>query len=44
VPGTIAGLILRSKRGFTFICQTCGTAHPRWQGKCEGCGGWNTLA
>jgi DNA repair protein RadA/Sms len=44
VPGTIAGLILMSKRGFTFICQTCGTAHPRWQGKCEGCGGWNTLA
>jgi DNA repair protein RadA/Sms len=33
-----------SKRSFTFICQTCGTAHPRWQGKCEGCGGWNTLA
>ncbi len=27
----------------TFICQNCGTAHSRWQGRCEGCGEWNTL-
>jgi DNA repair protein RadA/Sms len=26
-----------------FVCQTCGTAHPKWQGKCEACGEWNTL-
>ncbi|HBH26022.1 MAG TPA: DNA repair protein RadA [Rhodospirillaceae bacterium] len=28
----------------SFICQSCGTAHPRWQGRCDGCGAWNTLA
>jgi len=33
-----------SKRHLTFICQNCGAAHGRWQGKCEGCGEWNTLA
>ncbi|MFT8245982.1 DNA repair protein RadA [Roseomonas sp. BN140053] len=27
-----------------FVCQSCGTVHPKWQGKCEGCGSWNTLA
>lgn len=26
-----------------FVCQECGTSHNRWNGKCEGCGGWNTL-
>jgi DNA repair protein RadA/Sms len=33
-----------SKRSLTFICQNCGAMHPRWQGKCEGCGEWNTLS
>src|SRR5690349_25064950 len=28
----------------TFICQNCGTTYNRWQGKCEGCGEWNTIA
>jgi len=27
----------------TYICQNCGAAHGRWQGKCDGCGAWNTL-
>ena len=26
-----------------FVCQTCGSATPRWVGKCPGCGDWNTL-
>src|SRR5690554_4107020 len=26
-----------------FICQTCGSVHSRWAGKCDGCGSWNTL-
>jgi DNA repair protein RadA/Sms len=27
----------------SFVCQNCGTAYTRWQGKCEACGEWNTL-
>ncbi|RIK98997.1 MAG: DNA repair protein RadA [Proteobacteria bacterium] len=27
----------------SFICQTCGAAYNRWQGKCDACGEWNTL-
>jgi len=26
-----------------FICQNCGAAYPKWTGKCENCGEWNTL-
>jgi DNA repair protein RadA/Sms len=26
-----------------FICRECGTAFPKWQGQCDGCGSWNTL-
>ncbi|MGC1696367.1 MAG: ATPase domain-containing protein, partial [Pseudolabrys sp.] len=33
-----------SKRNLSFICQNCGAAAPRWQGKCEACGEWNTLS
>ncbi|MBN4678508.1 AAA family ATPase, partial [Pandoraea nosoerga] len=25
-------------------CQNCGAAYNRWQGKCDSCGEWNTLA
>src|SRR5271163_3510292 len=28
----------------TFVCQSCGTSHTKWSGKCEACGGWNTIA
>src|SRR5262249_35389200 len=33
-----------SKRYLTFVCQNCGAAFSRWQGKCEACGEWNTLS
>ncbi|MBP7734681.1 MAG: DNA repair protein RadA [Spirochaetes bacterium] len=26
-----------------FICATCGTDFPKWQGKCSACGEWNTI-
>ena len=26
-----------------FVCQSCGTAVPRWEGQCRSCGEWNTL-
>jgi DNA repair protein RadA/Sms len=32
-----------SRRSLSFICQNCGAASSRWQGKCEACGEWNTL-
>ena len=32
-----------SKRHLAFVCQNCGAASSRWQGKCEACGEWNTM-
>jgi DNA repair protein RadA/Sms len=26
-----------------FVCQSCGAAYPKWIGRCEACGEWNTL-
>ncbi|MGH6796276.1 MAG: ATPase domain-containing protein, partial [Methylocella sp.] len=28
----------------SFVCQTCGAVSQRWQGRCDACGGWNTIA
>jgi DNA repair protein RadA/Sms len=33
-----------ARRDISFICQNCGTAYARWQGKCDGCGEWNTIS
>src|SRR5262245_29739351 len=33
-----------ARREQTFICQNCGAAYGRWQGKCDACGEWNTIA
>jgi len=27
----------------SFVCQTCGAVAPRWQGRCDACGSWNSL-
>jgi DNA repair protein RadA/Sms len=32
-----------SKSTSSFICSSCGTAHKKWQGRCEGCGAWNSI-
>src|SRR5215470_4962429 len=33
-----------SRHAPSFICQNCGAVFGRWQGKCESCGAWNTIA
>src|SRR6202140_3282530 len=33
-----------ARRDPSFICQNCGAAYGRWQGKCDACGEWNTIA
>ncbi len=32
-----------SKKGVEFVCQNCGSVYPKWQGKCDACGEWNTI-
>lgn len=31
------------KKRTNFVCQNCGANYPKWTGKCENCGEWNTL-
>jgi DNA repair protein RadA/Sms len=32
-----------AKSSASFVCQTCGASTSKWSGKCEACGGWNTI-
>ena len=27
----------------SFVCQACGAAQPKWSGKCDACGAWNSI-
>ena len=30
------------KNGSEYVCQNCSAVYPKWQGKCDACGEWNT--
>lgn len=32
-----------TKTRIAHVCTECGTTHPKWSGRCNGCGAWNTL-
>ena len=32
-----------AKAKIRFVCQNCGANYPKWTGRCENCGEWNTL-
>ena len=32
-----------ARSAVTYVCQQCGARFPKWAGKCEDCGAWNTL-
>lgn len=32
-----------AKSSTMYVCQKCEQAFPKWQGRCDNCGAWNTL-
>jgi DNA repair protein RadA/Sms len=34
---------LMSKVSSRFVCQSCGTEHSKWSGRCDNCGEWNSI-
>lgn len=32
-----------AKSSTLYVCQSCGSSYPKWSGKCDACGEWNTL-
>src|SRR5215208_273575 len=32
-----------AKARVQFLCNTCGSVHPKWMGKCPDCGTWDSL-
>ena len=33
-----------AKSSTRYVCSACGSVSPKWSGKCDGCGEWNTLS
>ena len=33
-----------AKQKTAFVCNDCGSDYSKWQGQCNDCGAWNTLA
>ena len=36
-------MVTTGKTKSIFICEQCGSQHPKWAGQCGDCGEWNTL-
>lgn len=34
---------MMAKARSQFVCQACGATYPKWVGRCENCGEWNSL-
>lgn len=34
---------MNKRRTTAFFCQECGYESPKWVGRCQGCGAWNTM-
>ena len=32
-----------AKQQIAFFCKNCGYSSPKWMGKCNSCGQWNTF-
>ncbi|HDK35405.1 MAG TPA: DNA repair protein RadA [Bacteroidetes bacterium] len=35
--------VREKKEKTVFVCQECGDESPRWSGKCQACGAWNSM-
>ncbi|UCH72894.1 MAG: DNA repair protein RadA [Rhodospirillales bacterium] len=32
-----------ARKNTRYVCQSCGAIHPRWSGRCDACGEWNSI-
>ena len=38
-----SGLAVAKAPAARYVCQNCGAVYPKWAGRCDACGEWNTL-
>lgn len=41
--GQLGHSYFMAKMKSIFVCQTCGTTRPKWEGQCRDCGSWNSF-
>ena len=34
---------MKKNNNANYICNSCGTIHSKWVGRCDNCGEWNSL-
>ncbi|WP_428390573.1 DNA repair protein RadA [Lichenicoccus sp.] len=34
---------MKRSTGARYVCQSCGAVSPKWSGRCDACGEWNTI-
>ena len=37
-------ILTLARKQTTYVCQDCGAAQPKWAGRCDTCGAWNSFA
>ena len=40
-PSGIGGIMAKDKA--QYVCNSCGTVHQKWAGRCDACGAWNSI-
>jgi DNA repair protein RadA/Sms len=41
--GSFSGTTMNRKTKTVYLCSSCGESYPKWMGKCENCGLWDTI-
>jgi DNA repair protein RadA/Sms len=41
-PSGINAIMARAP-SLQYVCQSCGTVHSKWAGRCDACGAWNSV-
>ncbi|MFI5211084.1 MAG: hypothetical protein ACHQ2E_11615, partial [Gemmatimonadales bacterium] len=44
IPSARTATAMAPKARSVYRCTECGHEHPKWVGRCEGCGEWNVVA
>src|SRR4051812_13200533 len=42
-PAALKSTYPMAKAKTQFLCNSCGSVHPKWMGKCPDCGTWDSL-
>jgi DNA repair protein RadA/Sms len=39
----LKNIVMNRKPKSVYVCSSCGESYPKWMGKCDSCGAWDTI-